>query len=118
MRLTAEDVAGLLEIALIAWLVVLAGFVFYAVLVRGRALSRMLYDDHGRVVPERVSTLFIILVVAGYYILTATSAELIFDEATNSYWMPDIPESLLILLTGGHSVFLAGKMARPNDRST
>lgn len=116
MILTAEIVARLLEIALIVWLATLGGFVFYAVLLRGRALRRMLTGPGGRIAPERVGTFFIILVVAGYYGLTAASTGLVYDAGTDSYWMPDIPESLLILLVGGKSVFLAGKFARPANR--
>jgi len=116
VNLTAQDVAKILEIALICWLVVLAAFVFYAVLLRGRKLVELLTDDNNRyIAPERVTELFIILMVAGYYLLNGGSADIIFDEATNSYWMPDIPQSLLVLLAGGKSVFLAGKMARTNS---
>ena len=117
MNLTAEDVAWILQIALITWLSVLAGFVFYAVLLRGRGLVEMLTDDSNRrIAPERVTELFIILLVAGYYLLNGTTPDPIYDEATKtySYWMPDIPESLLVLLAGGKSVFLAGQLARPN----
>lgn len=116
MSLTAQNVATLFQAALVVWLVALAAVVFYNVLLCGRALTQMLCDESGRFAPERVGTFFIILVVAGYYVLSAGSADLILDEATGTYWMPDIPQSLLILLAGGKSVYLAGKIARPNNR--
>ena len=77
MNLTAEDVAWILQIALIAWLSALAGFVFYAVLLRGRGLVEMLTDDSNRrIAPERVTELFIILLIAGYYVLNGGSADI------------------------------------------
>jgi len=114
MTLTAQDVAQMLQFALVAWLIAIAGYVMYAVLLHGRALRQMLLGENGsrRIAPERVATLGIILMVAGYYVMTGLNADTLYDAATDSYWMPDIPQSLLILLAGGKSIFFAGKLAR------
>lgn len=112
MILTAQDVAQMLQFGLIAWLSAMAAYVLYAVVLRSGAFHEMLMDDTRRMVPERIATLFITLIVAGYFVLNGLNGDQIYDAASDSYWMPDIPESLLALLVGGKSIFIAGKLTR------
>ena len=109
--LTPENIANLLQYALVAWIALLAGFAFYAILVKSRAFEEMMTGTSGAFDPERVGAIFVVLLVAGYYVLTAlnTPPE---QDALGAYWMPDIPESLLIVLAGSKSLYIAGKIAR------
>ena len=116
MDLTAETAAAVLRVGIIAWLGIMAVVVFYQVLIKDHAFREMLTGQRfgrGAISPERLGEFGIVVMVAGYYILTSDGA--VQNAETGAYWMPDIPESLLIILAGGKSMFLAGKIARrPN----
>ena len=116
MELTAADVATVLRYGVILWLALMCGAVLYRVLVRGAGLSDLLTGSgtRRRNEPQRIVEFFVTLLVAGYVLFIIGGQGAIYDAETKEYWIPEIPDTLLALLAGGKSIFLAGKMAQFN----
>jgi hypothetical protein len=72
-------------------------------------LAGLLSTTGSGVDPERVQTLLVIgFVFAGY--LTQ------FAASTDPKALPEVPESLLVLLAGSNGIYLSGKVARTVNR--
>jgi hypothetical protein len=103
--------AKLLATGLLAWLGLLATIIILGVL-RGDIRNRGMLIDHsrGEIIPERLVMMAVFPFVLLGYIVTALS----FDPlaAIDRPSLPDVPESLLALLTGGNGLYLVGKIAR------
>lgn len=105
-------VVRLLEAGLLAWFGAFALLVIVRVL-RGRmATGGMLVSnpDKHTVDPERVVAMAIVPAVLAFYTIHAMNTGLV---PTSTGWsMPDLPEGLVSLLSGGNGLYLAGKIAR------
>lgn len=113
MTLSAEMVSHLFGIGMIAWISILAGYVFFAIVSNEIPMGGLIRAaGDGELIPERVASLAITLVVAGFYIITALDADLAPDPNTGLVSMPDIPDGLLALLVGGKTLYISGKIAR------
>jgi len=102
----------LLTFGLIAWLAALALLVLLRVLRGDIASSGMLVTNPGRdgVDPERVLAMAVVPAVLAFYTIHALNTGIVTTPTGLS--MPDLPEGLVSLLTGGNGLYLAGKIAR------
>lgn len=103
-----------LQCGLLLWLALLAALVGGRIL-RGGATTRGFLTSRGdragtAIDPERVLTLAIFPTVVIGYVLTTLGSGAVMIEGRPS--MPDLNENLIVLLTGGNSLYLAGKISR------
>lgn len=107
------EIALFLKAALLLWLLSLALVVGIQVLRGDIKTSGMLRSKGGTSIdPERVAMLLVTVLVIGGYAFTALSGELTLNEQTKAYQLPDAPDILLVLLAGGNTTYLAGKLSR------
>jgi hypothetical protein len=108
-------VTTLLEAGLLAWMGLLVLLVGLRLLRRDIPTTGLLTSnvENEDIAPERVAALAIFPAVLVYYVIHALNSDL--TVVNNRPVMPDIPENVLALLTGGNGLYLAGKIARqPN----
>ncbi len=105
-------VVRFLEFGLLAWFGALAMLVMVRVLTDDIANSGMLVPDTGNdnVAPERVLAMAIVPAVLAFYTIDAMNTGIV--KTATGFSMPDLPESIVSLLTGGNGLYLAGKIAR------
>jgi hypothetical protein len=107
-------ITNLLAAGLVAWLGLVALLIAVRVLRGDIRVAGFLADTTDgagiHVAPERVVALVVFPLVLLIYATNALNAELAVVGARPV--MPDVPEYLLTLLTGGNGLYLAGKMAR------
>lgn len=115
-------VGKFLAFCLIAWFGGMLLLVLIRVLLDKGASSGLLVSGHPRdtsrrkprdqsVNPERVMAAAIVPAVLAAYTIHALNTGIV-TTPTGTMSMPDLPESLLTLLTGGNGLYLAGKIAR------
>lgn len=99
----------LFETGLIVW------FFFLAVLIAGRTLrgdiktTGFLRNEQATpVAPERAIHLSVFPVVILSYVFIALHTNVHVEHPS----LPDVPQDLLLLLTSGNGIYLAGKIAR------
>lgn len=113
-------IGKLFAMGLIAWLGALALLVAIRIL-DGRIDTRgMLVTDPkrtGDIDPERVVALTLIPAVLAFYTIHTLNSGVV-TLPTGALSMPDLPEGLVALLTGGNGLFLAGKIARGSPGKT
>lgn len=107
------QIAAILENAFLAWILL-----FFAVIVlkmlRGDITTDGLLQRPGadtRADPERILVLALTLGVAAHYLFTGLTALPVFND-DGIRVMPDIPESILVLLGSANGVYLGGKIMR------
>ena len=97
-----------LETGLALWFLLLAAIVIWRVLVGEIDMRGVLQHDRAEgVAPERLVSLIAFPTVLATYVLGALHTDL---NAAHS--LPDISENMILLLTGGNGLYLAGKIAR------
>ena len=109
-------VGKLIATGLLAWFGALALMVAVRILRGDIVASGMLVNDKARaddgsVDPERVLAMAVVPAVLAAYTIHALNTGVVTNPAGLSS-MPDLPESLVTLLTGGNGLYLAGKIAR------
>ena len=100
----------LLAGGLLVWFASLAALIMVRVLRRDIRVEGMIAtgaDRVGQVDPERAVAMAVFPFVIGYYVIEALHADMSVRAS-----LPDIPQSLLVVLTGSNSLYLAGKIAR------
>jgi hypothetical protein len=105
--------AKVLVMGLLVWFALLAAIVAGRILRGDIRVDGLLSGDpesRNRVDPERIANLAIFPSVLLFYIIHALNSDL--TLIGNRPVMPDIPESLVALLTGGNGIYLAGKIVR------
>lgn len=107
-------VASLLATGLLVWLGALALIVSMRVM-RGEIrtsgfLSTSSATAGTEMAPERVVAMVAFPAVLLMYVMSALNADM--TAVNGRPVMPDVPEFLLTLLTGGNGLYLAGKIAR------
>lgn len=109
-----EALIRLVAAGWVVWLGLLAALVIARILrgdIRATGLLTHRLDvDGGGVAPERVVLMATFPFVVGVYVLNALHADI--SGATGRPSLPDVPQYLLSLLTGGNGLYLAGKIAR------
>lgn len=108
-----------LAFGLLAWFGAMLLLVLIRVLRDDIASSGMLVSDPSRddsVDPERVAAAAIVPAVLAAYTIHALNTGIVVTP-TGSMSMPDLPENLVTLLTGGNGLYLAGKIARRSTRN-
>lgn len=97
------------ETGLLVWFVLLAAIVGWRVLTGEIEAGGLLQHDtdDGDVAPERVVSMIAFPVVLVSYVLSAINA-----DAGASHALPDLSQNMILLLTGGNGLYLAGKIAR------
>jgi len=102
----------LLEAGLLAWFGALALLVIVRALRDGVASGGMLVSDPDKdsVDPERVVAMTIVPAVLAFYTIHAMNTGIV--KTSTGWSMPDLPEGIISLLTGGNALYLAGKIAR------
>lgn len=97
------------ETGLLVWFALLAAIVGWRVLVgeidAGGLLQHDAADDE--IAPERVVSMVAFPVVLISYVLSAINA-----DASANHALPDLSQNMILLLTGGNGLYLAGKIAR------
>lgn len=105
----------ILQTGLLVWffgLVALIVFMMFRGRIRLRGLLLGSADDGG-ISPERLLAVVVAPFVLGAYALDALSSGAVYNEA-NVLSLPDVPETLLVLLGGSNGLYLAGKMIAGN----
>jgi hypothetical protein len=120
--MTAGLVAQVLKVGLCAWLALLMAIVIGRVL-RGDISSRgLLANDASRAGSETTATRAIAMLVFPLVILFLIVPALNFDPAAVADgarpMFPDIPDNLVMLLTGGNGLYLAGKLSAFRNGAT
>ncbi len=108
--------ADLLQFGLLGWFAIMLG----TLVVRGlrgdmRLAGVLTHQDGHAIDPERVQSLAVFAFVIGAYALEgmeAFHAMALPVKGAPPARMPDISDTLLVLLTGSNGVYLAGKIAR------
>jgi hypothetical protein len=102
-------IAKLLAAGLLTWFALLLALIVVRALSNQIEVKGMLThsDPSGPAQPERVLNMAVFPVVLMYFVLEALRADMSVRAS-----LPDIPEVLLVALTGSNSLYLAGKMAR------
>lgn len=97
------------EAGLALWFVLLAGIVIGRVLNGAIDVTGLLQHDVGddAVAPERVVSMLAFPVIVVTYALSALHADVSVTHA-----LPDLSQNMILLLTGGNGLYLAGKIAR------
>ncbi len=97
------------EIGLLVWMALLAVIVIGRVLNGSIDCTGLLQHgvDDGAVAPERVVSMVIFPVVLVTYVLNALHADMSVHAA-----LPNVSDNMILLLTGGNGLYLAGKIAR------
>jgi hypothetical protein len=105
-------VVRLLEFGLLAWFGALALLVVIRILRDEIPAGGMLVSapDKESVDPERVVAVAIVPAVLAFYTIHAMNTGLV--KTSTGFSMPDLPEALVSLLTGGNGLYLAGKIVR------
>lgn len=97
------------EVGLAIWFVLIALLVIARMLSGDIDTSGLLQhdaDDEGAA-PERVFAMIAFPAVLVTYTLSALHA-----DASATHALPDLSENMVLLLTGGNGLYLAGKIAR------
>ncbi len=106
-----EYLAKLLSTGLLVWFGLLLALIAVRVLRRDINVTGLLSgkpDPQGeQVLPERVLAMAVFPSILIYYVINAMHADV---GATLS--LPNIPDGMLVMLTGSNSLYLAGKIAR------
>jgi hypothetical protein len=94
----------------LAWLAILAMISFYKLWKNGVRLTDMLRARSGgeNLIGDRLQNFALFLFIVGSYVLSAVAIQL--DPVRPS--MPDVSDTLLIVLTGSSGLYLAGKIYR------
>jgi len=111
-----QTITKLLAAGLLTWLALLALLVAMRIL-RGDipaagVLVHAKTNGSSDVAPERVVAMAVFPLVILMYVMSALGSDLTIVAGRPT--MPDLPDSLLVLLTGANGLYLAGKMARPS----
>ncbi len=108
-------VGNILAAGLLAWIALLALVLIVRYFDQKRRPTGYLAGKAGRnaaTQPERVAVIMIFPVVALFYAAYALSIDINAVPAGTRPSLPDVPEYLLALLTGGNTLYLAGKFVR------
>lgn len=100
-----------LAIGLLIWFALLAIVVIGRILrgdIETAGFMRTERDPDTPLAPERVISMMLFPAVIGMYALNALHTPI----DPNHPSMPDLSDNLLMLLTGGNGLYLAGKIAR------
>jgi len=105
-------VAHMFAVGLLVWFALLAVLIVMRVLNGDIFAAGMLLQNESDpgIAPERVLAMASFPAVIIGYAMVALHA----DVSTAHPSLPDVPETLISLLTGGNAVYLAGKIARGN----
>jgi hypothetical protein len=99
---------------MLAWLAALALLISFRMLRGDIRTSGFLSTSSAgagiEIAPERVVAMVAFPAVLLMYVMTALNTDL--TAINGRPVMPDVPEFLLTLLTGGNGLYLAGKIAR------
>ena len=100
-----------LATGLFIWFALLAALVAGRLLRGDMATGGLLHHRHhdAHAAPERVLSMALFPLVVVSYAYGAVHA----DMSVSHPSLPDLPDNLLMLLTGGNGLYLAGKIARP-----
>lgn len=105
----ADWTVDILQYGLIGWFGMLLGVITLRVLQGRMRLAGMLESHSGGGVDvERAQALAVFSFVVGAYLLEGFA---MLEQPGLPVSMPDISETLLVLLTGSNGVYLAGKIA-------
>jgi hypothetical protein len=110
-----ELATKLLAGGLIVWFALLAALIMVRVLRRDIRVEGMLAtraERIGQVDPERAVAMAVFPFVIAYYVIEGLNADMSVRAS-----LPDIPQTLLVVLTGSNSLYLAGKIARGGGAS-
>jgi hypothetical protein len=102
-------ITKLLAAGLLVWFALLFALIMVRVLRGDIQVAGMLAHGtaSGPVQPERALAMAVFPVILIYYVLESLHADMSVRAS-----LPDIPQSLLVALTGSNSLYLAGKIAR------
>ena len=113
--MTNALVGNLLAAGLLTWLALLALVLIVRYFDQKRRPTGYLAGKAGRnapIEPERVTVVMIFPAVALLYAAYALSIDIHDVPLGTRPSLPDVPDYLLALLTGGNTLYLAGKFAR------
>jgi hypothetical protein len=113
LSMTATLIAQILKVGLSAWLVLLTAIVIGRILRGNISCRGMLADDPQRAgsetAPMRVVAALVFPLVIMFLILQALNFDVSAVEPGTRPSFPDIPDNLVLLLTGGNGLYLASK---------
>lgn len=118
--MTLGDIGFLIQYAVLPWLLLFFAVVAIQIL-RGDINTKGLLrtgSESRDIDPERVAILGTTLFAAGSYLVSALHQGAVYIEASHTYQMPDIPNSLLVVLGGSNGVYLGGKIMRKTQGDT
>ncbi|MBV9991360.1 MAG: hypothetical protein JOZ72_08695 [Alphaproteobacteria bacterium] len=115
--MSLPDLASIVENALLAWLAAMMALVAWRCLTGRIDLSGLLAGSGAdrRPTPERVQLLLGILIAAFAYAQLAL-AQTQAPNAPPTRTMPEVPNEILLLFAGSHSLYLVGKHRRLQSR--
>jgi len=122
MHMGHERLAGLIEYGLMIWLIALVALILFRLVTRPSQFAGLIAGDmnasgkHG-IAPDRLQLLAVFLfALAGFAMSTLGAKALPLDPATHRPIMPEVPQSLLVMLGASHTIYLSGKLGRKMTR--
>jgi hypothetical protein len=108
LALTLPQLAQVLRVGLVAWLLALAVIVLWRLLVEGQLFHGLLVTKAGGgMEPDRWQ--FLLATGGGAITYVALSAQAVAEGAAR---MPDAPQELLTVMAASQAVYLGGKIGR------
>ena len=119
LAVTASLIAQVLKAGLLIWLCLLMAIVIGRVLRGNISCRGMLADDPQRAgtetSPMRAIAVLVFPLVIMFIILQALNFDASAISPGTRPTFPDIPDNLVMLLTGGNGLYLAGKLSAPRN---
>ncbi len=102
-------VVRMLQVGLLIWMALLVAILFSRFVRRETHRNGFLATKRNdrAIAPERAVSMATFPVVLVGYVFSALHA-----DVTTTHALPDLSNNMLMLLTGGNGVYLAGKIAR------
>ncbi len=111
--MTPSTVASIVQYAVLPWLFLLFAVVLLKLLRQEINTTGLLRSRLGDPVdPERVTILATSLFAIGAYALEVLNTGVVPGSKSGVHAMPDVPQSLLVLLGGANGLYLTGKLMR------
>ncbi len=109
-----QNLAQLTATGLVVWSAALAAVIAWRILWGGASLLSLLRETiYGSIRSDRVQMAAVTALAALTYLVRGAGA---LGAGGAHHTLPDLPDSLAVLVTGSQAIYLGGKLGRRNPR--